>query len=124
MKTEPTVKPPDDEDPKPQHLKGFGVSPGVVMGPAFVLFPDQVAVVERSIPEEAVPLEIERLEAALAQTRGQIKAIQQDLESKTSLGEASILDAHLMVLDDRAFLDEVMTERRTKKNKREIETIY
>jgi phosphotransferase system enzyme I (PtsI) len=112
MKTEPTVKPPDDEDPKPQHLKGFGVSPGVVMGPAFVLFPDQVAVVERSIPEEAVPLEIERLEAALAQTRGQIKAIQQDLESKTSLGEASILDAHLMVLDDRAFLDEVMTEIR------------
>lgn len=112
MKIDDTEESPGTGEPAPVRLKGFGVSPGVVMGPAYVLFPDQVVVLERGIGDGEVEVEIHRLEAALADTRRQIRAIQVDLESKTSLGEASILDAHLMVLDDRAFIDEIIAEIR------------
>lgn len=98
----------------PVRFKGIGVSPGVVIGPAFVIASDQTRVVERHVPEEAIDHEICRLEDALIETRRQIKAIQKDLESRTEMGDASILDAHLMVLDDRAFIEEVVNEIRKK----------
>ena len=99
--------------PETLRLKGIGVSPGVVIGKARVLAPDQVHVPERSLKEDEVEHENCRLEDGLIETRKQIKAIQKDLESKTALGDASILDAHLMVLDDRSFIEEIVTEIRT-----------
>lgn len=94
-------------------LKGIGVSPGVVIGTARVMVPDHFTIPEWTIAEDQVEHEICRLETALIETRRQIRAIQSDLESKTALGDASILDAHLMVLDDRSFIEEVVTEMQT-----------
>lgn len=108
----------DDGRPHdPVRLKGIGVSPGVVIGPAYLMVQDQVRVVERDVSPEGVELEVCRLEEALIETRRQIKDIQRDLESKTGMGDASILDAHLMVLDDRTFIEEVVNEiRRDRRN--------
>jgi phosphotransferase system enzyme I (PtsI) len=89
-------------------MLGIGVSPGVVVGPVFLMSAEAVAVVERTVSEDEVDHEIGRLEEALIATRGQIKSIQTDLESRAGLRDASILDAHLMVLDDRAFIEEVI----------------
>lgn len=93
-------------------LHGIGVSPGVAMGPAFLLVSESLYVVERRIAPEEVSREICRLEEALIETRQQIKLIQKDLESSTTLRDASILDAHLMVLDDRMFIEGVIQKIR------------
>lgn len=89
-------------------LRGIGVSPGVVVGEVFLLVSDHVGVPEYEIQESEVEHEICRLEDALIETRRQIKAIQKDLESRAGVRNASILDAHLMVLDDRSFIEDVL----------------
>lgn len=95
-------------------LHGIGVSPGVVVGSVFVKAARMIHVVEREISTHEIEHEISRFEDALIETRRQIKDIQADLESRTAGSDASILDAHLMVLDDRTFIEEVITYVREK----------
>lgn len=89
-------------------LRGVGVSPGVVIGPAFLLTPADVRIIERSLSPDEVPREIVRLEEALIATRGQIREIQRRVERALDRHNASIFDAHLLVVDDRAFIEEVI----------------
>ncbi len=89
-------------------IRGIGVSPGVAVGPVLLLLPEQVNVFERPIAAEDVYAEIARFEEALIETRRQIQEIQQDLARQTRSHDASIFDAHLMVLDDRTFIEEIM----------------
>ncbi|MFC1462732.1 phosphoenolpyruvate--protein phosphotransferase [Verrucomicrobiota bacterium] len=89
-------------------LRGIGVSAGVVIGPAYPLAREAVRIVERDIGPDEVEHEICRLEDALIETRRQLKEIQRNLEDKIAIGDASILDAHLMVLDDRSLIEDVV----------------
>ena len=84
-------------------LKGIGVSPGVAAGEVFLLSPRALPIVTRELAEDEIEHEICRLEDALIATRRQIRGIQKDLEARSSVADASILDAHIMVLDDRVF---------------------
>ena len=94
--------------PKEIVLKGIGVSPGVVVGPAFLLTSEDVRATERDITPDEAPREIARFEAALIATRRQLHEIQQKVERALDQSKASIFDAHLLVVDDRAFVEEVI----------------
>ncbi len=89
-------------------LQGIGVSPGVAVGPVFVLAEETMHVPERDIGHDDVLAEIARFEESLIETRKQIRQIQEALKEQTQSQDASILDAHLMVLDDRTFIEEVV----------------
>jgi phosphoenolpyruvate-protein phosphotransferase (PTS system enzyme I) len=89
-------------------LQGVGVSPGVVVAEAFRITDLSDYVPDHVIAPAGVHAEIRRLEQALIETRQQIKAIQKDLERKAIIAEAGILDAHLVVLDDHAFIEEIV----------------
>ena len=93
-------------------LHGIGVSPGVVIGPVYLKVSETVYVPERGITEAEIEHEVSRLEDALIETRRQIKSIQKDLAGRTAMSDAGILDAHLMVLDDRSFIEEVVDQVR------------
>ncbi len=98
-------------------LKGVGVSPGVVVGPVWLLSATSSYVEERELEESHVHDEIRRLERAVIETRRQITEIQHGLESQTVMAESDILDAHLMVLDDNAFQGEIIDGiRKQRKN--------
>ncbi len=98
-------------------LSGIGVSPGVAVGPAFVMATRKLHVVEKKITARETEHEVCRLEDAIIDTRRQIKKIQGDLEKRTASAYASVFDAHLMVLDDRAFIEEIVgTIRKKHKN--------
>jgi phosphotransferase system enzyme I (PtsI) len=98
----------------PMRLTGVGVSPGVAIGPVHLLIQDPVHVPVREIAAAEIDAEIGRFERALILTRRQIRDLQKDIEARTTAGDASILDAHLMVLDDRAFLEDVILEIRSR----------
>jgi phosphotransferase system enzyme I (PtsI) len=99
----------DDTRTKGAVFRGIGVSPGVAAGPVALLHnTDTPDTPERTISDEEVAGEIARLEEAVIETRRQIRHIQETLSSQTRAQDASILDAHLMVLDDRTFLEEVI----------------
>ncbi len=95
--------------PPPLRLQGIGVSPGVVIGPAYAMAPESTFVKNHPIAAGEVDHEIARLEAALIETRRQLQQIQNELASHQIGGDTSILDAHLMVLDDKAFIDEIVS---------------
>lgn len=89
-------------------LRGIGVSPGVASAPAFLLTTDDLRTVERDLSEEEIPREVVRFEDALIATRRQIHEIQERVEQALDRERASIFDAHLLVLDDRAFVEEIL----------------
>jgi len=89
-------------------LRGIGVSPGVVIGPAFVMAREVPKIEERRISAEDVDREIARFEDALIETRRQIRSIQKDLAEGANIPDPGFLEAHLMVLEDRAFTEEVV----------------
>ena len=89
-------------------LKGIGGSPGVAVGPALLVTTEEERLVERTINEEDIPREIARFEEALIATRHQVREIQQKVSSAIGQESASIFDAHLLVVDDRSFVEEVI----------------
>lgn len=89
-------------------LQGIGVSPGVVINRAFLLTSEEDRYVEREIADSDIPREIARFEESLIETRKQIHAIQKQVSSAIGQESAGIFDAHLLVVDDRAFVEEVI----------------
>jgi len=84
-------------------LKGIGVSSGIVHGRVFLKPSHDENPAERSIAKDEIPKEIARFESALIATRRQIKEFQKQCDPEV----ASIFDAHLLILDDRPFIEKV-----------------
>ena len=91
-----------------KRFTGVGVSPGIARGTVFVYRPDDEATPSRSIEESEIPAEIARFEDALLATRAQILEMQQRIAESTGAKDASIFDAHLLVVEDRTLIDEVL----------------
>ena len=87
---------------------GVGVSPGIARGTIFVYRPDDEAPPMRRIEESEIPAEIARFETALIATRGQILEMQQRIAESIGAKDAGIFDAHLLVVEDRTLIDEVL----------------
>ncbi len=102
-------------------MEGIGVSPGVVISRAFLLTSEEERYVEREIEADEVPREKERFEQALVATRHQIHDIQQQVSAAMGQDNAGIFDAHLLVADDRSFVDEVL--RGLSEQKRNVEAV-
>jgi phosphoenolpyruvate-protein phosphotransferase (PTS system enzyme I) len=89
-------------------FRGIPVSAGVCRGKVLVLGKSHASVPKRQIPEAQIPEEVARLEAALSQTRQQILEVQRKVCDGMGAQEGGIFDAHLLVLEDRTLLDEVL----------------
>jgi phosphoenolpyruvate-protein phosphotransferase (PTS system enzyme I) len=89
-------------------LQGIGVSPGVACGRIHVIRDEVDDVTRYGIEPGQVPDEIGRFEAALVQTRAQILEMQQRIAEAIGAKDASIFDAHLLVVEDRTLIDEVL----------------
>jgi phosphotransferase system enzyme I (PtsI) len=89
-------------------FRGIPVSAGVCRGKILVLGRGRPNIAKRGLPEGELPEEINRLERALIQTRHEILEVQKKVSEGMGAQEGSIFDAHLLVLEDRTLLDEVM----------------
>ena len=87
--------------------KGTAVSPGIAVGPILLLYADEHIIRKRRIRPEDVPGEIARFEAALLKTRQQIQAIRNQLASSIGEADASIFDAHILLLEDTSLIESV-----------------
>jgi phosphotransferase system enzyme I (PtsI) len=88
--------------------RGIAVSAGVCRGKILVLHRARHVIARREIPEPEMPAEIKRFEQSLVSTRKQIKDVQRRVVENMSASEGDIFDAHLMMLEDRALIDEVI----------------
>jgi phosphotransferase system enzyme I (PtsI) len=94
--------------PPQQHIyKGTAVSPGIAIGPVLLVYADEHIIRKRRIRPEDVAGEITRFEAALLKTRQQIQTIRNQLASSIGEADASIFDAHILLLEDTSLIESV-----------------
>jgi phosphotransferase system enzyme I (PtsI) len=89
-------------------FRGIPVSAGVCRGKILVVGKAQHNIVKRQLSEAELPEEVNRLERALVQTRQEILDVQHKVSQAMGAEEGSIFDAHLLVLEDRTLIDEVV----------------
>ena len=89
-------------------LRGIAVSGGVCRGKIVVLGKVRDTIPRREISEADVPQEIQRFEHALLQTRRQVFEVKRKVNEAMGAKDASIFDAHLLVLEDPTLIDEVI----------------
>jgi len=94
-------------------FEGAGVSPGTAHGKVHVVRDDLDDVARYRIAPSQIPDEIGRFEAALIQTRMQILEMQQRIAESIGAKDAAIFDAHLLVVEDRTLIDEVLRKLET-----------
>ena len=94
-------------------FEGAGVSPGMACGKIHVVRDDLDDVARYRIAPSQVPDEIGRFETALIQTRMQILEMQQRIAESIGAKDAAIFDAHLLVVEDRTLIDEVLRKLET-----------
>jgi phosphotransferase system enzyme I (PtsI) len=89
-------------------FQGAGVSPGIAHGTIHVVRDDLDDIVCHPIEQSQIANEIGRFETALIQTRMQILEMQQKIAEAIGAKDAGIFDAHLLVIEDRTLIDEVL----------------
>jgi phosphoenolpyruvate-protein phosphotransferase (PTS system enzyme I) len=102
-----------DNTPKEIRFEGAGVSPGIARGRVYVARDELEEVVRYRIAPSQVADEIARFETALIQTRMQILQMQQRIAESIGAKDAAIFDAHLLVVEDRTLIDEVLRKLET-----------
>ncbi|NBY41747.1 MAG: phosphoenolpyruvate--protein phosphotransferase, partial [Verrucomicrobia bacterium] len=92
-------------------LKGIAAAPGVGRGPVFLLQKGMAVITCVKVSD--VEAEIRRFEEALVATRHEITHLRDKVVNELGESEAAIFDAHLLVLEDVALIDEVVKEVRS-----------
>ncbi|MFH1413353.1 MAG: phosphoenolpyruvate--protein phosphotransferase [Candidatus Omnitrophota bacterium] len=103
-------------------LKGIAAAPGIRIGPAYKFGKEEFIVPRNTIRENEIPIHIQLFEEALIKTRKEIIELQKRIGSEMGQDEAQIFDAHLLVLEDRMLIEEVIS--RLKKEKLNVACIF
>lgn len=90
-------------------LKGIAAASGISIGPAYKIGKEEFVVSKQQISEADIPLQIQLFEEALIKTRKEIVEFQKRIASDMGQDEAQIFDAHLLVLEDRMLIEEVIS---------------
>lgn len=99
-----------DKRSKELMLFGIPASPGIAHGPVFRFLHQAVEVLSYQVEASAQEEEISRFMNALEQTKDQVRQIRDDVAKNLGEKEAGIFDAHMLVLEDRALIDDVCKE--------------
>ncbi|MCD6526948.1 MAG: phosphoenolpyruvate--protein phosphotransferase [Desulfuromonas sp.] len=104
---------PPEPSPLPSQasvLRGTVAYPGVVSGPIYVL--DDECGFADLLDEDNVDIdgELQRLQSALEETRIQTLFLEKRVAERLSEQDAAIFHTHLMILEDRGFIDQMISE--------------
>jgi len=90
-------------------LKGIAAASGISIGPAYKVGGEELVISKEQIRVEDIPIQIQLFEEALIKTRKEIVYLQRRIASDMGQEEAEIFDAHLLVLEDRMLIEEVIS---------------
>lgn len=113
---------PENAPSKELIFRGIGVSPGIARGKIFVFGGEHDDIPHRKLKKDEVSGEITRLEQALIYTRQQLLDIQKKISEAIGAQDASIFDAHLLVVEDRTLIEEVI--KRMEKDLDNVEYVW
>ncbi len=96
-------------------FRGIAVSAGICRGKILVLHRARHVINKRELPDKDVAAEVSRFEKSLVQTRQQISEVQRKVVENMGTKEGDIFEAHLLMLEDRMLVDEVIRSIREQK---------
>jgi len=102
-----------------KRIRGIKASPGIAIGRAFVLDRSKLRVERKAITAKRVAKEVERFLDAVETSRKQIEEIRSGLTSGTVEDLSTILDTHIMLLEDKTLKHEVIKLIKTQRVKAE-----
>src|SRR4051812_35960990 len=88
-------------------IQALGASDGIAIGKAFVLPHWEWELPERKIDVADLAKEFDRLYEGVRRSKTEIVQIKHELDEAVGVQESSIFDAHLAILDDPVFMNEV-----------------
>ncbi|MFH0827756.1 MAG: phosphoenolpyruvate--protein phosphotransferase [Candidatus Omnitrophota bacterium] len=103
-------------------LKGIAAAPGISIAKAYRIGKEEFDIVKEPIRPDEISLQIQLFEEALIATRKEIIELQKRLASDIGQEEAQIFDAHLLVLEDRMLIEDVIS--RLKKEQIKVPYIF
>lgn len=89
-------------------FQGNGVSPGVALGSALKLDSHNRVIVKMLIEDAYVEDEIERVQQAIQASKEQLQNLKQRLEEKVGPEHSFILDVHILMLEDKSLMADIM----------------
>jgi phosphotransferase system enzyme I (PtsI) len=89
-------------------VNGIAASPGISMGSVVVLAQQELMVPRRRLESDEIKGELERLMAAIESSKTQLLSIREHVAGDMGESYARIFDAHVMILEDRRSIDEVV----------------
>lgn len=96
-------------------LQGIGVSRGIAIGRAHILFHNQPDIREYLIPAFSIEQEVDRLINATEQARQQLRTIRDSIPGNAPSDVAAFIDTHLLMLNDSSLttipIDMIRTRR-------------
>jgi phosphotransferase system enzyme I (PtsI) len=90
-------------------IKGIPAAAGISIGPAYRIGKEEIIVPRQAIKEEEIPFQIQLFEEALIKTRQELLGLQKRIAEEMGQDAAEIFDAHLLVLEDRMLIEEVIS---------------
>ncbi|MDD5503945.1 MAG: phosphoenolpyruvate--protein phosphotransferase [Candidatus Omnitrophica bacterium] len=96
-------------------FKGIPASPGIAIGKVYLYNSEDIQVPKVKIRVSDIPSEITRFEEALIKTRSELITIRNNISTEMSTKHGAIFNAHLLVLEDRTIIDEVISRLRDQK---------
>ena len=84
---------------------GIGVSPGIVMGKVLLLEAPGLSFTPRRISHVLIEAEIARFHKALERAKEELRQIRERLLSEGMVQQASLLEVHLQLLEDRMLVE-------------------
>jgi phosphotransferase system enzyme I (PtsI) len=103
-------------------LKGIPAAPGISIAKAYKVGKEEFDIPREPIRPDEIPLQIQLFEEALISTRKEIIELQKRISKDMGQEEAQIFDAHLLVLEDRMLIEEVIS--RLKKEQINVSFIF
>jgi phosphotransferase system enzyme I (PtsI) len=97
-------------------LKGVGASPGIIIGRAFMFYDDAMSMPVVSLATEAeINEEINRFKQALIKSKQQLLKLKRKLEHMKHKEAYYIIDAQILILEDRLLIENIITTIKEKK---------
>lgn len=88
--------------------EGLGISPGIVIGRALLVDRKKPRIEKKKISESEIEKEVRRFEDALALSKAQLLDVKEKVFGDERKDHFYIIDAHLLILEDRMLTDDTM----------------
>ena len=97
-------------------LKGIGVSPGIIIGKAFLVDPREIELSAIQLNTDAeIKQELSRFKQALSESKQQLLNVKKEVEHKKIKEASYIIDAQILILEDKLLIENITTTIKEKK---------